>query len=112
MVGGEAGHEAYFSSRRPRVVEGDMTDQVEGVVAAADLLGEFVEEYALGSQFLDDGLLALGVVPGVEEGIQRGIGLAHRLARVVLERLGDEPAVFVEILDALGGDGGCPWRRW
>jgi len=50
-------------------------------------------------------LLAVGVVPGVEEGTERGVGLAHGLTRVILERFGDEFAVFVEILHALGGDG-------
>ena len=58
----------------------------------------------MAGQFLDDGLLALGVVPGVEEGVERGVGLADGLAGVVLERLGDELAVGVEVLDALGGD--------
>jgi len=38
-------------------------------------------------------------VPGIQEGIERCVGLA----RVVLERLGDELAVGVEVLDALGG---------
>ena len=73
-------------------------------IVAADLLGQFVEEHALARQLVDDGLLALGVVPGVEEVVERGVRLADGLARVVLERLGDELAVGVEVLDALGDD--------
>ncbi len=78
--------------------------EVEGVEVAADLLGEFVEEDALARELLDDGLLAVGVVPGGQEVVERGVRLAHGLAGVVLERLGDELAVGVEVLDALGGD--------
>jgi hypothetical protein len=68
-----------FSARSFRVsgglVEGDVADQIEGVVVAAHLLGEFIEEDTLGGQFLQDGLLLLGVVPHGEEGIERGVGL-------------------------------------
>ena len=35
-----------------RLVEGDVADEVEGVVVAADLLGELVEEDALGWRVL------------------------------------------------------------
>ena len=79
-----------------RLVEGDVADEVEGVVVPADLLGQLVEEDALLGQLLDDGLLAVSLVPGVEERVEGGVRLAHRLARVVLERLGDELAVAVE----------------
>ena len=58
----------------------------------------------MAGEFFEDGLLALGVVPGGEEGVERGVRLADGLARVVLERLGDELAVGVEVLDALGDD--------
>ena len=100
-----------FAARERRLVEGDVADQIEGVVVAADLLGQFVEEDALAGELVDDGLLAVGVVPRVEESVQRGVRLADGLARVVLERLGDELAVGVEILDALGGDARLPRRR-
>ena len=93
-----------FLAGQRRLVEGDVADEIEGVVVAADLLGELVEEHALGGQLLDDDLLLVGVVPGGEEVVERGVGLAHGLAGVVLERLGDELAVGVEVLDALGGD--------
>ena len=45
-------------ARERRLVEGDVADEVEGVVVAPDLLGEFVEEDALGGEFVEDGLLA------------------------------------------------------
>ena len=93
-----------LAARERRLVEGDVADEVEGVVVAADLFGQFVEEDALAGELFEDGLLAVGVVPGGEERVERGVGLAHGLARVVLERLGDELAVGVEVLDALGGD--------
>src|SRR5689334_3983288 len=44
-------------------------------------------------------------MPGIQEGIERGVGFAHRLAGVVPERFGDEFAVGVKVLYALGSDG-------
>src|SRR5690606_984950 len=88
-----------------RLVVGDVADEVEGVEVGADLRGEFVEEDALGGELLDDGELAVGVVPRGEEGVERGVGAEHGLAGVVGERLGDEFAVGIEVLHALGGDG-------
>jgi len=81
-----------------------VADEIEGVVVSANMLGQFVEGDALGGEFLQDDLLALGVIPDGEEIVEGRIGFADRLAGSVLERLGDELAVFVEILDALGGD--------
>ena len=100
-----------------RLVEGDVADEVEGVVVAADLFGQLVEEHALGVQLLDDGLLLVGGVPACEEVVEGGESLVDGLAGVVRERLGDELAVGVEVLDALGGDADfdvvdvvAPWR--
>ena len=104
-----------------RLVEGHMADEVESVVVAADLLGEFVEEDTARREFLDDGVLLLGVIPDGEEGIERGVGFPNGFARVILQGFGDELAIRIEILDALGGDadldivhevsgGAC--RRW
>ena len=55
-----------------RLVEGDVADQVEGVEVLAHFLGQRVERQALGFQFLDDGLLALGAVPALEEVVEAG----------------------------------------
>ena len=59
-----------------------------------------------GFQFLDDGLLALGRFPALEEIVEAGEAFLERLLGEVAQGLGDELAVFVEILDALGDDGG------
>ena len=59
-----------------RLVEGDMADEVEGVEVLADLLGQRIEQQALGGQFFDDGLLALGRVPALEEIVEAGEALA------------------------------------
>jgi hypothetical protein len=67
------------------LVEGHMADEVEGVVIAADLFGEFVKEDPPGGELLDDGLLFLGVIPDGEEGIERGVGFCDRFAGVVLQ---------------------------
>ena len=91
--------------RRP--VEGNVADQVEGVEVLADLLGERVERQALGGQFLDDRLLAVGGLPALEEIVEAGEALLQRLLGEVAQGLGDELAVLVEILDALGDDGGA-----
>ena len=66
-----------------------------------DLVGEFIEEDTLVAEFFEDGLLAFGVVPRSQEGIERSVALVNSLARVVGQGFGDKPAVFVEILDAL-----------
>lgn len=58
----------------------------------------------MGGEFFEDGLLFLCIVPSGEEVIQRGVGLEESLAGVVLVRLGDELAIGIEVLDALGGD--------
>ena len=96
------GHALAAGARRP--VKGHVADQVEGIVVGTDLLGQFVKEDAARGQLFDHGLFALGRVPGAEEVVQGGVGLVHGLARVVLERFGDQPAVAVQVLDPLGGD--------
>ena len=93
-----------LAAREGRAVESDVADEVESVEVATHLLGEFLEEDALGGEFLKNRLLLLGVVPDGEEVVERGIGLPDGLAGVVAKRLGDQPAVAVEVLDALGGD--------
>lgn len=90
--------------RERRGVEGDMADEVEAVVLPAHLLGVFIEENTLGGEFVHNGLLFLGVVPDGEEGVEGGIGFPDGFAGVVLERFGDELAMLVEVLDALGSD--------
>lgn len=56
--------------RERRGVESNMADEIERVVVAAHLLGEFIEEDSLGGEFLQDGLLLLSVIPDGEEGIE------------------------------------------
>ena len=53
------------------LVEGDVADEIEGVEVLAQLLGDGVERQALGFQFLDDRLLALGRLPALA-GNRRG----------------------------------------
>ena len=43
-----------------RLVEGHVADEVEGVEVLADLLGQRLEQQALGFEFFDDRLLAVG----------------------------------------------------
>src|SRR5690606_23750831 len=50
-----------------RAVEGDVADEVEGVVVPANFLGQRVEEHALLLQLAQDRLLALGRGPALEE---------------------------------------------
>ena len=88
-----------------RLVEGDVADEVEGVEVLAHFLGERIERQALGFQFLDDGLLALGRLPALEEIVEAGEAFLQRLLGEVAQALGDELAVLVEIFDALGDDG-------
>ena len=87
-----------------RLVEGDVADQVERVEVLADLLGERLERQPFVFQFFDDRLLALGCLPALEEVVEAGEALLQRLLGVVAQALGDELAVLVEVLDALGDD--------
>ena len=83
-IGGEDVALAYLlgplPARQGWLVEGDVADEIEGVLVAAHLLGQFVEVDALDGQLLQDDQFAVGVVPGVEEGVQGGVGLAQGLA--------------------------------
>ena len=84
-----------FLAGEGRGVEGDV----------AHLLGQFIQEDAFGGEFLEDGLFAVGIVPGGEEVIEGGVGFAQGFAGVIAQGFGDEAAIFVEVLDTLGGDG-------
>ena len=89
-------------------VEGDVADQVEGVEVLAQLLRKRIERQALGFQFLDDRLLALGRFPALEEVVEAGEALLQRLLGEVAQAFGDQLAVLVEILHALGDDASPP----
>ena len=89
-----------------RLIKSDMADEVEGIEVLADFLGERVERQPFVFQLLDDGLLALGCLPALQEVIEAGEALLQRLLREVPQAFGDELAVLVEILHALGDDGG------
>ena len=90
------------------LVEGDVADEVEGIEVLAQFLGDGIERQALGLQFLDDRLLALRRLPALEEIVEAGEALLQRLLGEVAQGFGDQLAVLVEILDALGDDA---WRR-
>src|SRR5690606_16126681 len=66
-----------------RAVEGDVADEVEGVVVPADLLRKRVQEDALLLQLAQDRLLPLGRAPALEEVVQRGVTGGHAPAGVV-----------------------------
>ena len=61
------------------LVEGDVADQIEGIEVLAEFLGDGIERQALGFQFLDDRLLALGRLPALEEIVEAGEALLQRL---------------------------------
>ena len=84
------------------LVEGDVADEIEGIEVLAQFLGDGIERQALGLQFLDDRLLALRRLPALQEIVEAGEALLQRLLGEVAQALGDELAVLVEILDALG----------
>jgi hypothetical protein len=62
-----------------------MANQIEGIDVATDLLRKFVQEYTLACQLINDGLFAVGISPCIEEGAQRRVRSADRLAGVVLK---------------------------
>ena len=95
-----------LAARERRLVECDMADEVEGIEVLADFLGERVEGQPFVFEFLDDGLLALGRFPALEEIIEAGEALLQRLLGEVPQGFGDELAVLIEIFHALGDDGG------
>ena len=76
-----------------------MAHEVECREIASHVLGELLEEDALFLQFLEDGLLPVAFLPGLEEGVEARVLLPDRVAGVVAERLGDELAVLAVVLD-------------
>jgi hypothetical protein len=52
---------AFLAGERWLVV-GDVTDEIEGIVVAPDLIGQFIEEESLGGQFFDEGSFRLSVI--------------------------------------------------
>ena len=85
------------------LVEGDVANQIEGREVFADFVAQGIEEHAVLRQLVEDGLLALGLAPGFQEGIERGELFPNGPAGVVTQALGDELAVVAIVLDALGG---------
>ena len=85
-----------------------MAEKVEWIEGLARLLrylfGKRFKEDALIGQFADDGVLFVGCVPVVQELVERSELLCNRLSRIVLQRLRNELAIRVEILDAFGYD--------
>ena len=52
-----------LAARQRWAIEGHMADEIEGIEVLAKFLGDGIERQALGLQFLDDRLLALGTFP-------------------------------------------------
>ena len=52
-----------LAARQRGAIEGHMADEIEGIEVLAKFLGDGIERQALGLQFLDDRLLALGTFP-------------------------------------------------
>ena len=94
-----------FAAGKRRLVVGDVQQQVEGVEVFANLVGQGFEQYALRFQFLQQGGLAVGLLPGLQELVERVVLLTHVDAGVVAQALGDELAFGVEVLHALTGHG-------
>ena len=76
-----------LAARERGLVECHMADKVKGVEVLADFLGQRVKGEAFVFEFFDDGLLALGGFPALEEIIQAGEALLQRL-------LGEVPQAF------------------
>ena len=93
-----------LAARERRLVECDVADEVEGVEVLADFFGQGVEREALVFQFLDDGLLALGRFPALEEIVEAGEALLQRLLGEVAQGFGDQLAVLVEVFHALSDE--------
>ena len=91
-----------LAARERRLVEGDVADEVEGIEVLADFFGQRVKRQAFVFEFLDDGLLAFGGFPALEEIVEAGEALFQRLLGEVPQAFGDELPVLVEIFDALG----------
>lgn len=96
-----------LSAGQRLLVKGDVADQIEGIEVLTEFIGDGVQRQALGFQFLNDRLLALGRLPALEEIVEAGEALLQCRPREVAQGLGDELAVLVEIFDALGEDAGA-----
>src|SRR5664280_2529684 len=90
-----------FLTSQWRLIECNVADQVERAQIITCTLGQRLEQYALLEQFVQDDLLAVGLVPLLEEVVEGGELALDSLAGVVLQRLGDELAVLVVVLVSL-----------
>ena len=95
-----------LAPRQRRLVKCDMADKVERVEVFADFFSQRVERQPFVFEFLDDGLLAFGGFPALEEIIQAGEAFLQGVLGEVPQGFGDEPPVLIEIFHALGDNGG------
>ena len=70
-----------------------------------DFIGQGFEQHALPFQFLQQCGLAVGLLPGLQELVERVVLLAQVDAGVVAQAFGDELALGVEVLHALARHG-------
>ena len=89
-----------------RLVEGDVADQVERVEVLADLLGQRVEDRPSFASSSMTACLRSAAFQRVRNSSRLANRFFERLPREVAQALGDQLAVLVEVLDALGDDRG------
>ena len=95
-----------FAARERGLVESDVADKVKRIEVLADFIGQRLKREAFVFEFFDNGLLAFGRLPALEEIIEAGKALLQGLLGEIPQRFGNEPSLFIEIFHALGDDGG------
>src|SRR5690606_30796674 len=84
-----------------RLIKGHMANQVEGIHIPAHVVAQGLPDNPVLGQLVDNGRFAFGIIPLINEIVQRLVLGLNRLAGVVLEGFGDQLAVGVVVLHAL-----------
>jgi hypothetical protein len=98
-----------FAAGERGLVVGHMQQQVERVEVhhahMCDFIGQGFEQHALPFQLLQQGGLAVGLLPCLQKLVERVVFFQQVDAGVVAQAFGDELAIGVEVLHALAGHG-------
>ena len=68
-----------LAARKRRLIESNVADEIEGIEVLADFFGERIKGKPFVFEFFDDGLLALGGLPPLEEIVEAGEALLEGL---------------------------------
>src|SRR5439155_18504714 len=94
-----------FAARQWRLVEDYVTNEIESVVVVPGLLRQLAKKHTFSCEFIQNGLLAISLIPLCEEGIKRVERFLDGFPSVILEGLGDQLTLCIQVLNSFSGNG-------